>query len=67
MLTQAKYHLGNLETDWLKSVTSFILFSKYTEELAVKMRRMNTGVRIGKGKICMLLHVDDVVMQLYVV
>ena len=69
--TKAKYRLGNLETDWVKSergvrqgcVLSPTLFSLYTEELAVRLRRMNTGVRVGRDRICILLYADDVVVM----
>ena len=69
--TKAKYRLGNLETDWVKSergvrqgcVLSPTLFSLYTEELAVRLRRMNAGVRVGRDKICILLYADDVVVM----
>ena len=45
-----------------KGVLSPILFSMYTE-LAVKLRRMNAGVRVGRNKVCMLLYADDVVVM----
>ena len=35
----------------------------YTEELAVRLRRMNAGVKVGRDKICTLLYADDVVVM----
>ena len=69
--TRAIYRLGNLETEWVKSergvrqgcILSPTLFSLYTEELAVRMRRMNAGVSVGGDKVCMLLYADDVVVM----
>ena len=57
--TRAKYRLGDIETDWVKSergvrqecILSPILFSLYTEELAARMRRLNAGVRVGNDRI----------------
>ena len=69
--TRAKFTLGNLETDWVKSergvrqgcILSPTLFSLYTEELAARVRRMNVGVKVGRDKIGMLLYADDVVVM----
>ena len=37
------------------------LFSLYTEEeLAVRMRRINAGVKVGTDKVGLLLYADDV-------
>ena len=66
--TKAKYRLGDIETDWVKSergvrqgcILSPTLFSLYTEELAVRLRRMNAGVRVGNEKIGVLFYADDV-------
>ena len=44
-------------------ILSPILFSLYTKELAVKLRRMNAGVRIWKDKICFLLYANDVIIM----
>ena len=68
--TKARYRLGSLETDWVKSergvrqgcILSPTLFSLYTEELSVRVRRMNAGVKIGEDKIGILLYADDVVV-----
>ena len=68
--TKARYRIGNIETDWVKSergvrqgcILSPILFSFYIEELAVRLRRMNAGVRAGRDKVCMLLYADDLVV-----
>ena len=40
-----------------------ILISIHTEELAVRLRRMNAGVRVGRDKVFMLLYADVVVMS----
>ena len=69
--TRAKYRLGNIETEWVRSergvrqgcILSPTLFSLYTEELAVRMRRMNAGVKVGTDRICLLLYADDVVVM----
>ena len=69
--TKAKYRLGNIETEWVKSergvrqgcILSPTLFSLYTEELAVRMRRMNAGVKVGTDRLCLLLYADDVVVM----
>ena len=44
-------------------ILSPTLFSLYTEELAARMRRMNAGVRVGDGKVCVLFYADDVVVM----
>ena len=69
--TKAKYRLGNIETEWVRSergvrqgcILSPTLFSLYTEELAVRMRRMNAGVKVGTDRLCLLLYADDVVVM----
>ena len=61
--TKARYKQGNIKTDWVKSerghrqgcILPPILFSMYTEELAVRLRRMNAGVRVGRDKVYMWL------------
>ena len=68
--TRAKYRLGDIKTDWVKSergvrqrcILSPTLFSLYTEELAARMR-LNAGVRVGNDRIGVLLYVDDVVVM----
>ena len=37
-------------------------FSLDTEELAVRMRRMNAGVNVGSDKISLLLYAGDVIV-----
>ena len=69
--TRAKYRLGDIQTDWVKSergvrqgcILSPTLFSLYTEELAARMRRMNAGIRVGNARIGVLLYADDVVVM----
>ena len=69
--TRAKYRLGNIETEWVRSergvrqgcILSPTLFSLYTEELAVRMRRINAGVKVGTDKLGLLLYADDVVVM----
>ena len=69
--TRAKYRLGDIETEWVRNergvrqgcILSQTLFSLYTEELAVRMRRINAGVKVGNAKICLLLYADDVVVM----
>ena len=69
--TRAKYRLGDIETDWVKSergvrqgcILSPTLFNLYTEELATRLRRMNAGVSVGNDKVCVLLYADDVVVM----
>ena len=69
--TRAKYRLGDVETDWVKSergvrqgcILSPTLFNLYTEELATRLRRMNAGVSVGNDKVCALLYADDVVVM----
>ena len=69
--TKAIYRLGTLETDWVRSergvrqgcILSPTLFSLYTEELAVRIRRMNAGVKVGDDKSSILLYADDVVVM----
>ena len=59
--TKAKYRQGNIETDWVMSgrgirqgcIPSSILLSMYTEELAVRLRRINAGVRVERDMVCM--------------
>lgn len=65
MQPQAKYRLGNLEADWVKSkrevrqgcILPPTLFCLYTEELAVRIR-MNAG----EDKLC-VLYADDVILS----
>ena len=69
--TKARYGLRNIETDWVKSergirqgcILSPILFSMYTRTLAVRLRRVNAEVRVGRDKVWMLLYADDVVVM----
>ena len=46
-----------------KDVLLLILFSMYTEELAVRLRRINAGVRVSRDKVCMLLYANAVVVM----
>ena len=69
--TKARYTLGSIETDWVKSkrgvrqgcILSPTLFSLYTEELAARLRRMNVGVKVGLDRISVLLYADDIVVM----
>ncbi len=71
MDTRAKYRLGELETEWVRSergvrqecILSPTLFNLYTEGLAARFRRKDAGVRVGEDKICVLLYADDVVVM----
>ena len=54
--TRAKYRLGDVETDWVRSVRgvrhgcilSPLLFNLYTEEMAARLRRMVLP-RVSRG------------------
>ena len=68
--TRAKYRLGALETEWMRSerdvsqgcILSPTLFCLYTEELAARIRRMNAGVKVGDERVSVLLYADDVIV-----
>ena len=63
--------LGDIETEWERSgrglrqgrTLSQARFSLYREELAVRMRRINARVGVGKRKVCLLLYAGDVVVM----
>ncbi len=69
--TRAKYRLGDIETDWVRSrrgvrqgcILSPLLFNLYTEEMATRVRRMDVGVRVGGERLRMLLYADDAVIM----
>ena len=69
--TRGKYALGELETDWVKSVKgvrqgcilSPLLFGLYTEELSVRVNKCNKGVRVGDSRLNVLLYADDIVVM----
>ena len=68
--TKALYSLGEFETDWVDikngvrqgCVLSPTLFNLYTEELAVRIKQSNMGVRIGEDKLGLLMYADDMVI-----
>ena len=68
--TKSKFLLGDIETDWVKlergvrqgCVLSPLLFSIYTEELAARIRESGLGIRVGEGRLGILLYADDVVL-----
>jgi hypothetical protein len=69
--TRAKYNLGEIETDWVRSVRgvrqgcvlSPLLFGLYTEELAVRVNQCGQGIKIGNDRLNVLLYADDVVIM----
>ncbi len=69
--TRAKYSLGDIETEWVRSakgvrqgcILSPLLFGLYTEELAVRVKSTGLGVRVGNDKLSLLLYADDVVIM----
>ena len=69
--TRAKYILGSLETEWVRSergvkqrcMMTLTLLILYTEEIAARMRRMYAGVKVDGDKICLLLYAEDVVVM----
>ena len=71
MQEHAKYRLGSLEIEWVRSerrvrkgcILSPTLFRLYTKEMADRMIRVNAGVRVDGNKICLLLYADDVVVM----
>ena len=71
MNTRGKYALGEIETDWLKSVNgvrqgcilSPLLFGLYAEELAVSVNKCNKGIKVGDSRLNDLLYADDIVVM----
>ena len=69
--TKGKYALGEIKTDWVKSVNgvrqgcilSPLLFGLYTEELAVRVNKCNKGIRVGDSRLNVLLYADDIVVM----
>ena len=69
--TRAKYALGDIETEWVCSnrgvrqgcILSPVLFAMYTEELAVRVKERELGVRIGNEKISLLMYADDIILM----
>ena len=45
---ESKNELKNYRTICSREYSWQILFSMYTEELAVRLRRMNEGMRVGR-------------------
>ena len=68
--TKAKYTLGDIESDWVRSVKgvrqgcilSPLLFGLYTEELTVRVKQTGCGMIIGNERLAILLYADDVVL-----
>lgn len=69
--TRARYSMGDIETDWVESKRgvrqgcglSPLLFGLYTEELAVRMKEADRGIRVGNECLSILLYADDVVVM----
>ena len=69
--TKAKYNLGDIETDWVHSnrgvrqgcILSPVLFALYTEELAVRVRESNLGIRVGNERLSILMYADDIIIM----
>jgi hypothetical protein len=67
--TSAKYRLGDLETEQVRSIRgvrqgctlSPLLFGLYTEELAVRMRKSGLGLNVDGERLSSLLYADDIV------
>ena len=61
---KAKYNLGDIEIDWVHSnrgvrqgcILSIVLFALYTEELAVKVRESNLGIKVGNERLSILMY-----------
>ena len=69
--TKAKYNLGDIETEWVCSnrgvrqgcILSPVLFALYTEELAIRVKERNLGMRIGNEKLSILMYADDIIIM----
>ena len=69
--TKAKHNLGDIETDWVHSngvvrkgcILSPVLFALYTEELAVRVRESNLGIRVGNERLSILMYADDIIIM----
>ena len=69
--TKAKYTLGDIETEWVYSnrgvrqgcILSPVLFAMYTEELAVRVKEGNWGMRVGNEKLSLLMYADDIIIM----
>ena len=69
--TRAKYTLGDIETEWVRSnrgvssgcILSPVLFAMYTEELAVQVKERELLMRIGNEKLSLLMYADDIILM----
>ena len=69
--TKARYTLGDIETEWVLSnrgvrqgcILSPVLFAMYTEELAVRVKESDLGMKIGNEKISLLMYADDIILM----
>ena len=68
--TMSCVEINGMKTDWFATMQgvrqgdnlSPTLFSIYINDLAVELKRLNLGVKMGNLHICILLYADDIVL-----
>ena len=63
--------LCDIESDWVERkrgvrqgcILSPLLFALYPEELALSIKSLGLGIKIGEEKLCMLLYADDIIIM----